>query len=313
MELIRGLVNLRERHRGCVVTIGTYDGIHLGHQALLERLSEHAARLSRPAMVLTFEPMPREYLVPQDPPARLTSWRERWRIFGHAELDYVWLLRFGEALRNLSGEEFAQLLARELRAHVVVVGHDFRFGRHGEATVPMLAGAGERLGFAVDVVPPVTLDGERVSSSGVRDALARGQFDLARRRLGRPYSMRGRVVHGNRLGRDLGFPTANLRIERRRAPVAGIFAVRVHGVAGTPLPGVASLGTRPTVAGAHTLLEAHVFDFSGDLYGREIEVEFVAKLREEEYFATLDALIAQMQKDAADARRILEARNDRSC
>jgi riboflavin kinase/FMN adenylyltransferase len=312
MELIRGLANLRERHRGCVVTIGTYDGIHLGHQALLERLGEHAARLKRPAMVLTFEPTPREYLVPQDPPARLTSWRERWRILDRANLDYLWLLRFGEPLRNLSGEEFAELLARELRAHVVVVGHDFRFGRHGEATVPMLAGAGERLGFAVDVVPPVMLDGERVSSSGVRDALARSEFDLARRRLGRPYSMRGRVVHGNRLGRDLGFPTANLRIERRRAPVAGIFAVVVHGVAGTPLPGVASLGTRPTVAGAHTLLEAHVFDFSGDLYGREIEVEFVAKLRDEEYFATLDALVVQMHKDAADARRILEARNDPS-
>jgi riboflavin kinase/FMN adenylyltransferase len=307
MELIRGLTNLRERHRGCVVTIGTYDGIHLGHQALLARLNEHAECLMRPAMVLTFEPMPREYLVPQDPPARLTSWRERWRILGRTELDYVWLLRFGAALRNLSGEEFAQLLAKELRARVVLVGHDFRFGRNGGATVPMLAEAGKRLGFAVDVVPPVMLDGDRVSSSGVRDALARGEFDRARRWLGRPYSMLGRVIQGNRLGRDLGFPTANLRIGRRRAPVAGIFAVRVHGVGGDPLPGVASLGTRPTVAGAHTLLEAHVFDFSGDLYGREIEVEFVAKLRDEEYFATLDALVEQMHEDAAQARRILNA------
>src|SRR5437588_310627 len=209
MELIRGVTNLRQDQRGCVVTIGTYDGIHLGHQALLRRLHEHAGRLSRPSMLLTFEPMPREFLKRQDPPARLTSWRERWRILERMNLDYLCLLRFSEALRNLSGEEFAQLLARELDAEVVVVGHDFRFGR------------------------------------------------------------------------DLGFPTANLQIERRRAPVAGIFAVRVRGIAGTPLAGVASLGTRPTVAGVDVLLEAHVFDFSGDLYGREIEVEFVAKLRDE--------------------------------
>jgi riboflavin kinase/FMN adenylyltransferase len=307
MELIRGLPNLHERLRGYVVTIGTYDGIHLGHQALLRRLNEHAARLGAPTVLLTFEPMPREYLKPETPPARLTSWRERWRVLGGMSLDYVLLLRFGEGLRNLSGEEFARLLARDLGARAVVVGHDFRFGCRGEATAPMLAGAGERMGFAVDVVPPVMLDGERVSSSGVRDALAQGKFALAERRLGRPYSMRGRVVHGKRLGRDLGFPTANLRIERRRAPLAGIFAVRVHGVAEKPLPGVASLGTRPTVAGVHTLLEAHLFDFSGDLYGREIEVEFVAKLRDEAYFPTLDALVEQIRRDAAEARHILDA------
>src|SRR5262249_11580696 len=182
MELIRGLTNLRDGHRGSVVTIGTFDGIHLGHQALLERLSGHAARLGRPAMLLTFEPMPREYLKPKDPPARLTSWRERWRILCGTHLDSVWLLRFGERLRNLSGEEFAQLLARDLRAAAVVVGHDFRFGRHGEATVPGLVAAGERLGFEVDIVSPVTVDGERVSSSGIRSALARSDFEYARRR-----------------------------------------------------------------------------------------------------------------------------------
>ena len=307
MELIRGLPNRHERLRGCAVTIGTYDGIHLGHQALLRRLNEHAARLSAPTVLLTFEPTPREYLKPQAPPARLTSWRERWRVLGRMSLDYVLLLRFGEGLRNLSGEAFAQLLAKDLGARAVVVGHDFRFGCDGEATAPMLAGAGERLGFSVDVVPPVLLDGERVSSSGVRDALAQGKFALAERRLGRPYSMRGRVVRGKQLGHDLGFPTANLRIERRRAPLAGIFAVRVHGAASAPLPGVASLGTRPTVAGVHTLLEAHLFDFSGDLYGREIEVEFVAKLRDEEYFPTLDALVEQIRRDAAEARHILDA------
>jgi riboflavin kinase / FMN adenylyltransferase len=305
MELIRGLVNLHERQRGCVVTIGTFDGIHLGHQALLQRLEEHAARLSAPTVLLTFEPTPREYLAPDAPPARLTSFRERWRVLGGMGLGYLLLLRFGEGLRNLSGEDFAGLLAREVGAKAIVVGHDFRFGCNGEATAPMLADAGRRLGFEVDVVPPVMLDGARVSSSGVREALGRSDFALAGRWLGRPYSMRGRVVQGQRLGRDLGFPTANLRIERRRTPLQGIFAVRAHGVATTPLQAVASLGTRPTVGGVHTLLEVHVFDFSANLYGREIEVEFVAKLRDEEYFPTLDALVAQIHRDAAEARRIL--------
>ena len=305
MQLIRGLSGVRRRVVGCVMTIGTYDGIHLGHQALLARLNEHAARRGEPAVLLTFEPMPREFLAPNDPPARLTSLRERWRILSGTRLDYLWLLRFGEALRNLSGEAFAQLLARELCPRLVVVGHDFRFGRNGEATAAVLAAAGTRLGFDVDVLGPVTLEGERISSSGVRAALARGDFERARRWLGRPWSMRGRVMQGKRLGRDLGFPTANLPLERRRAPVAGIFAVRVHGVASAALPGVASLGTRPTIGGVEALLEAHLFDFSGELYGREIEVEFAAKLRDEASFPTLEALTAQMRRDAADARRIL--------
>lgn len=306
MELIRGPLNLRERHRGSVVTIGTFDGIHLGHQALLARLCEHARRLARPAMLLTFEPMPREYLRPDQPPARLTSWRERWHVLGKCGVDYMCVLRFDERLRNLSGSEFADLLAVELRARLVVVGHDFRFGRNGEATAASLSTAGSTLGFEVDVVPPVLLGADRISSSGVRDALARGEFDRASTWLGRPYSMTGRVIRGNQLGRKLGYPTANLRTGRRRVPIAGIFAVRVHGVAAQALPGVASLGTRPTVEGSgEMLLETHVFDFAGDLYGREITVEFVAKLRDEERFADLDALVVQMDKDAADARRIL--------
>jgi riboflavin kinase/FMN adenylyltransferase len=305
MELIRGLENQHRRKRDCAVTIGTYDGVHLGHQALLRRLKEHATQLVLPTVVLTFEPTPREYLAPDAPPARLTSLRERWRILGDMDLDALLLLRFGEGLRNLSGEAFAGLLARDIGAEAVIVGHDFRFGCNGEATAPMLVDAGKRLGFAVDVVPPVTLEGARVSSSGVREALDRSDFALAERWLGRPYSMRGRVVHGQRLGRDLGFPTANLRIERIRTPLKGIFAVRVHGVDATPLRAVASLGTRPTVGGVQTLLEVHVFDFSADLYGREIGVEFVAKLRDEENYPTLEALVAQIHRDVAEARHIL--------
>src|SRR5258708_14829153 len=216
------------------------------------------------------------------------------------------VLRFDEHLRNLSGQDFAALLADRLHSHLIVVGHDFRFGRKGEATGSALAASGQALGFEVDVVPPILLSDARISSSGVREALSRGDFELARSWLGRPYSMTGRVVRGNQLGRQLGFPTANLRTGRRRVPVAGIFAVRVHGVSASPLPGVASLGTRPTVdGGGEMLLEAHVFDFAGDLYGRQIEEELVSKLREEEHFANLEAMVVQMNMDAANARGIL--------
>jgi riboflavin kinase/FMN adenylyltransferase len=306
MELIRGLTNLRPHHRGCAVTVGGFDGLHLGHQALIGRLHAAAVRLRRPTMLVSFEPMPREYLAPQSPPARLTTWRERWHLLKELRLDYVLLLRFGEGLRSLSGEDFAQILARDLQASAVVVGHDFKFGRGGGMSAAALAAGGERFGFAVDVVPPVMLEGERVSSSGVRAALGRGDLAHAERWLGRPYSMIGRVVHGSHLGRELGFATANVKLHRKRTPLAGIFAVRVRGAGLQTLPGVASLGTRPTVGGTEPLLEAHVFDFAGDLYGREIEVEFVEKLREEERFVDLAALTRQMNVDAAQARRILE-------
>lgn len=307
MELIRGRGNLRDSHRGSVVTIGTFDGLHVGHQALIARAQAHAARRSRPAMMLTFEPMPREYFARSDPPARLTSLRERWRVLERSGgLNALWALRFGESLRNLSGEQFARLLSEELRTPLVVVGYDFKFGRGGGATATALAESGRRLGFEVEVVEPVTIDGVRISSSGVRETLAAGDFERARAWLGRPYSMIGRVMRGEQLGQKLGYPTANLRVERLRSPLAGIFAVRVHGVAkGTTLPGVASLGTRPTVGGTAPLLEVHVFDFAADLYGREIEVEFAAKLRDERHFASLDLLVAQMHDDAAQARRVL--------
>jgi riboflavin kinase/FMN adenylyltransferase len=306
MELIRGLTNLRPHHRGCAVTVGGFDGLHLGHQALIARLHDAAARLERATLLVSFEPMPREYLAPQSPPARLTTWRERWHLLKELGLDNVLLLRFGEGLRCLPGEDFAQLLARDLDAAAVVVGHDFKFGRNGEMSAQALADGGDRLGYAVEVVPPVMVEGERVSSSGVRAALGRGDLEQARRWLGRPYSMIGRVVHGSHLGRELGFATANVKLHRKRTPLGGIFAVRVRGAHLQTLPGVASLGTRPTVGGTEPLLEAHVFDFAGDLYGREIEVEFVAKLREEEHFADLAALTRQMHVDAAQARRILE-------
>jgi riboflavin kinase/FMN adenylyltransferase len=307
MRLIRGIAGLTAPAGRCALTIGSYDGLHLGHQALLARLIAQAQEAALPAVMVTFEPMPREYLQPQEPPARLTSLRERWRLLELLPLDYLCVLRFDEALRNLSPQEFAELLARRLNAVSVVVGHDFRFGRQGAATAEVLSEAGVALGFGVEIVPAVKLGGERISSSGVRTALALADFALAGRWLGRAWTMRGRVRGGERLGRKLGFPTANLALERRRSPVAGVFAVRVHGIGAAALPGVASLGTRPTVNGSEALLETHVFDFGGDLYGREIAVEFVAKLREEARFTSLDALTAQMHCDAAEARRILGA------
>jgi riboflavin kinase/FMN adenylyltransferase len=307
MRLIRGIAGLTAPAGRCALTIGSYDGLHLGHQALLARLIAQAQEAALPAVMVTFEPMPREYLQPQEPPARLTSLRERWRLLQLLPLDYLCVLRFDEALRNLSPQQFAELLARRLNAVSVVVGHDFRFGRQGAATAEVLSEAGVALGFGVEIVPAVKLGGERISSSGVRTALALADFALAGRWLGRAWTMRGRVRGGERLGRKLGFPTANLALERRRSPVAGVFAVRVHGIGAAALPGVASLGTRPTVNGSEALLETHVFDFGGDLYGREIAVEFVAKLREEARFASLDALTAQMHCDAAEARRILGA------
>jgi riboflavin kinase / FMN adenylyltransferase len=311
MELIRGTSSLRDLHRGCVVTIGTFDGIHVGHQALIRRAVQRGAQLGRAAMLLTFEPTPREYLAPDTAPARLTTLRERCRALARlagsgAGVDAMCVLRFDDRLRRLSGGEFAHLLARDLRASEVVVGHDFRFGHGAAGSAQALREAGPGLGFQVEVVDPIVLGGERVSSSGVRAALAAGDFARAGAWLGRPYSMLGRVVAGERLGRRLGFPTANIRPGRKRMALGGIFAVRVHGAGLEARPGVASLGTRPTVNGVEPLLEAHVFDFDGDLYGRELEVEFVAKLRDEQRFASLDALVAQMHRDAQAARHVLE-------
>jgi riboflavin kinase/FMN adenylyltransferase len=305
MELIRGLPARLPKPAASVVTIGSFDGIHLGHQALIRKVLETGSRRGLSTVLLTFEPLPREYLRRSDPPARLTSWRERWRALESTGLDRVWQLRFDERLRNLSGEEFVELLARDLGARAVVVGHDFRFGRGGEASAAMLVAAGPRLGFEVEVVEPVRDGVTRVSSSVIRDALARGALKQAERWLGRPYSMIGRVVRGEQLGRTLGFPTANLRLGRRRSPLHGIFAVRVRGVREGAVPGVASLGTRPTIGGKVPLLEAHVFDFEGDLYGREIGVEFVSWLRAEEKFGSLEALVEQMHRDAEAARSIL--------
>jgi riboflavin kinase / FMN adenylyltransferase len=309
VELIRGIANLRPKHRGAVVTLGSFDGLHLGHRALIERTLARAGEAARPAMMLTFEPMPREYLAKGPPPARLTDFRERWRALERTGLDFFCVLRFNEALRSLSGEQFLDLLTQRLHTAGVVVGHDFKFGHNGAANAASLALAAERHGFTLAVVPPVLLDGARISSSAVRAALEQGDFEGVRRLLGRSFAMCGRVMPGQRLGRKLGYPTANIRVRRLRPPIVGIFAVWVRGVPGRaqPMRAVASLGTRPTVDGVEPILEAHIFDYDGDLYGRELAVEFVAKLRDEVRFADLEALTRQMHRDAEQARAILAA------
>jgi riboflavin kinase / FMN adenylyltransferase len=306
MELIRRLDSINARD--CVVTIGGFDGIHLGHQALIQRMRCAGQQLGLPTMLVTFEPLPREYLFASDPPARLTNFRERWRLLSAMGLDRLCIVTFSQRLRMLSGLQFMELL-RAARARRVIVGHDFRLGRGGEANAQWCAERGAQFGFEVDVVAPVLIDDERISSGQLRQTLRANDLQRAQRLLGRPYSMRGRVRHGNRLGRTLGFPTANVAVKRRRVALSGVFAVRVHGegLEGWPegWPGVANLGTRPMVGGVSTLLEAHLFDYSGDLYGRELEVEFVGRLRDEATFASMDAMVQQMHRDAEQARRQL--------
>ena len=305
MKLLRGTKRMPAALRGGVLTLGSFDGLHRGHRELIAHTLSQARATGRPALMLSFEPMPREFLNADSPPARLTNFRERWRLLEGSGLDALIVLRFDAALRSLSGSDFLRLLVEDLGVTGIVVGHDFRFGRHGEANAAFLQAAGTSHGFTVEVLDPVRVGEERVSSSLVREALE--AFDLARagRLLGRPYSMRGRVVRGQQLGRTLGFPTANIRLRRRRIPFGGIFAVRVHGIAPTPMGGVASLGTRPTVGGIEPLLETVVFDFSGDLYGRELEVEFVAHLRGEVRFESVELMMVQMQVDAREARELV--------
>ena len=312
MNLVRGLHNLAKagrRHcdaRGCVLTVGNYDGVHLGHQHMIRVVRQRAAELDCAATVLVFEPSSKEFIDPAGAPPRLTRWREKYAALAAQGVDRLVTLRFDDEIRAMSPQSFVdQLIVAALNARHVVVGDDFRYGAMARGTIDSLRAAGAVRGFGVEQIAPFIVDGVRVSSTAVRERLESGDCNGAARLLGRPYRMMGRVVHGERLGRTLGFPTANLRLMRRKSPVSGILAVRVFGIDGQPLNGVASLGTRPTVNGTVPLLEVHVFDFEGDLYGRTLEVEFVAKLRDELKFVSLDAMRVQMQIDAAQARDLL--------
>ena len=306
VELIRGLYNLRAQQRGCVLTIGAFDGIHLGHQEMIRVLRDRAQRHGLPAALLSFEPTPREFFAKGTPPARLTRFREKFEALQRYGVDRFVCLRFDERVRCLGRDEFvSEVLVKALGARHIVVGHDFRFGRDNQGDIACLRALAASGNFEVTEVPPFVVDGERVSSSSIREALGVGDMARAAKLLGRPYRMTGKVMHGEKLGRKLGFPTANLRLHRRATPLAGIFAIRVSGAGLDNAPGVASLGTRPAVNGKELLLEAHVFDFDGDLYRKPLHVDFIAYLREERWFADMDALIEQMNRDAAQARQIL--------
>jgi riboflavin kinase/FMN adenylyltransferase len=306
MELIRGIHNLRERHRGSVVTIGNYDGVHRGHQHLLAAVHAEASRLGLPATVVTFEPTPREYFEGDAAPARLMRLREKIEALPLYGVERAVVLRFDRRMQAISAQEFIdRLLVDGLGTRHLVVGHDFQFARRREGNIDTLRRSGLEHGFAVEEVDPVLVDGERVSSSLVREALGRGDLVRAEALLGRPYRIAGRVRRGQQLGRKLGYPTANLALHRKVVPLWGIFAVRVSGAGLVDHPAVVSLGTRPTINGTDPLLEVHVFDFDGDLYGRYLDVDFVQRLRDEKKFESLAALVEQMHRDAAQARRVL--------
>lgn len=292
---------------GSVVCIGAFDGLHLGHQALVGHATARARDLGLPAVALSFEPLPREFFAKDAKPPRLMLPRAKLEGLYALGCDSVGLLRFNAKLASMPAEHFVrEVLVGQLAAREVWVGPGFRFGKGRSGDIALLQAMGEEHGFVAHSIEPVHCkDGERVSSTRIRTALTTGDFDTATKLLGRPYAIGGHVVHGKQLGRTLGYPTANLRYGGKVPALRGIYATWVHGVADHPWPSVSSFGTRPTVDGIEPLLEAHLFDFDGDLYGRRIEVEFVAHLRDEEKFADLDALVVQMRLDDARARAIL--------
>jgi len=300
--------------QGSVVCIGAFDGLHLGHRALVRHAAARARALGLATVALSFEPLPREFFAPADPPPRLTLARAKFEGLRELGADLVGLLRFDARLASMPAEDFVrEVLARRLSAREVWIGPDFRFGKGRTGDFALLQTLGAELGFTAQSIPPVLVDGERVSSTRIRGALAGGDFDTVARLLDRRYAIAGRVVRGKQLGRTLGYPTANLRYGGKRPPLQGIFATRVHGVGDAPIASVSSFGTRPTVAGVEPLLEAHLFDFDGDLYGQRIAVEFIARLRDELTFTDLPALVAQMHRDAAQARDLLSTPSQQAC
>jgi riboflavin kinase/FMN adenylyltransferase len=303
MQLVRGLHNLRPQHRGCVATIGNFDGVHRGHQAILVRLRERAVELGVPSCVVIFEPQPREYFAPESAPARLARLRDKLELLAAEGVDQVLCLAFNQRLSKLSAAEFVDtILVDGLGVKHLEVGDDFRFGCDRLGDFDFLTQVGSANGFTVEAARTVEMQGVRVSSTQVRKALAVADFKLAEALLGRPFQITGRVLHGQKLARQLGWPTANVQLKRRRVPFTGVYLVSVE-IDGKQWPGVANIGVRPTVAGdgkAH--LEVHLLDFAGNLYDRRLTVAFHHKLRDEQRFASLEALKSAIGADVAAAR-----------
>ena len=286
------------------LTIGNFDGVHLGHRAMLEELAHAARRLQVPSCIMIFEPQPREFFAPDKAPARLTSLREKLELLEGSGVHQVHVCRFNYAFAQIAAQDFIErVLVRGLGVRWLQVGDDFRFGARRAGDFVMLKQAASRLGYEVQALPSVMVDGLRVSSTAVRDALAAGELVRAARLLGRPYSISGRVVRGDQLGRKLGFPTANVQMKHNRAPLNGIFAVEVHGAAEGVQRGAASLGVRPTVKQqGESVLEVYLFDFKDEIYGQHVRVDFLHKLRDEEKYADLDLLKRQIAVDVEHAK-----------
>jgi len=289
------------------LTIGNFDGIHRGHQAMIERLGSEARKRALMSCVLTFEPHPREFFSPQAAPTRLASLREKYELLAARGVERLHVLRFDKAFAALPPEVFIeQVLVGRLKARWLLIGEDFRFGARRAGDIGLLKKLAGRFGYELQAMPTVMHAGARVSSSTVRAALAAGNLAAAEELLGRPYSISGRVVHGDKLGQKLGFATANVQMKHNRPPLTGIYAARVHGVGAAPRAGVASLGVRPTVtASGRAVLEVHLFDFSGDLYHEHVRVEFLHKIRDEEKYPDLETLKAQIARDCEAAKSFL--------
>ncbi|MGA0841040.1 MAG: bifunctional riboflavin kinase/FAD synthetase [Pseudomonadales bacterium] len=308
MEVIVGLHNIRPRHHGCVVTIGNFDGVHHGHRLLLDQLAERSREFGVPSLLITFEPTPREFFRGAEVPARLTRFHEKITLLCDTPLDRVLCLPFNERTANTPPEwVIDELLVRQLGIRFLGVGDDFRYGKGAQGDFAMLKAAGARHGFGVSSLSTLTLAGERISSSRIREVLAAGDFALAERLLGYPYFISGRVVYGRQIGRTIGVPTANVPLQRYRAALEGVYVVTVEGL-DRAYGGVANIGIRPTVQGKEPLLEVHLFGYQGSLYGRRLRVVFRHRIREERAFPGLDALKAQINHDMSEARAWLEAR-----
>ena len=303
MEIIRGWYNIRPRHKGCVATIGNFDGVHRGHQVLLDHVKEQSVRLGQPSLLITFEPLPREYFN-RAVPARLTRFREKIHILRELGIDRVLCIPFNERTRTIPAREVIEdVLVGGLGIQYIVTGDDFRFGKDRDGDFEMLKAAGEEFGFGASHIGTQTIAVDRVSSTRIRETLAAGDLALAEQLLGRPYFIMGRVVYGRQLGRTLGIPTANIRLQRYRSALEGVFAVTVEMEGSDRVHhGVANIGIRPTVDGKEPLLEVHIFDFNGDIYGELLKVTVVKKIREERKFPGLDELKAEIERDIAQTK-----------
>ncbi|WP_439100699.1 bifunctional riboflavin kinase/FAD synthetase [Congregibacter sp.] len=304
MELLRGLSSLRAKIRPSVATIGAFDGVHLGHQTVISQLAEQGRKFDLPTTVVTFEPLPREYLAADSAPARLQSFRERFESLAALGVNRLLCLRFNETLRQMSAEEFAEgIFAKGLGVRALVLGDDFRFGHDREGGFSLMESIGEREGFDTLATETIEVDGARVSSTRLRKALADGDFSTARACLGRDYEISGRVVYGRQLGRQIGSPTANIALRRGSVPLSGVFAVTVEGAGLSNVPAIANVGVRPTVEeGLKPNLEVHILDGDHGLYGQRINVRFLHKFRDEERYESLEILKAKIHEDIEGAR-----------